>query len=298
VTASHALPERSPVAPADDVPSAGVGAAERRFALSPNLLCVTGAGGEFRHVNPAWERALGWPREALVGRRVLDFVHPDDRAATEAASRAPHAGGGADAFVSRFRGRDGSYRRLSWVASPPDERGRSYRVAMDVTELWEAEAQLAPPQNVEAVGQRAGAVAHDRDNILAAAADGAARRGGETVLLVDDEPAVRAGVARMLTRVGYTVLPASGGHEALRVADDHAGAIDLVLTDMVMPGMSGRAVAEALTARRPGLRVLFMSGYGADEALDEDGTPANRRFLEKPFTIVSLETALNDLMAV
>jgi CheY-like chemotaxis protein len=110
-------------------------------------------------------------------------------------------------------------------------------------------------------------------------------RGNETVLLVEDEPAVRDLAAGILRDCGYTVLEAGGGGEALAASDAHPGAVDLLLTDVVMPGMSGPAMADELRVRRPGVRVLFVSGYGT-KATAPKGQRVN--FLQKPFSAAEL----------
>jgi CheY-like chemotaxis protein len=112
------------------------------------------------------------------------------------------------------------------------------------------------------------------------------------VLLVEDDATVRQFVRRVLEWQGYAVLEAAHGPDALRVAAEHGGRIDLVLTDVVMPGMSGRALAEALTASRPGLRVLFMSGYTDDEILRRGLGTTGVALLEKPFTAEALRDAV------
>ncbi|HET8655074.1 MAG TPA: ATP-binding protein [Longimicrobiaceae bacterium] len=113
---------------------------------------------------------------------------------------------------------------------------------------------------------------------------GAPATGRETVLLAEDDRAVRVLARRALEHAGYQVLEADGGEEALRIADAHAGTIHLLLSDVVMPGLGGRELAERLQGRRPGIAVLFMSGYTDDAILRHgmlaEGTP----FLEKPFT--------------
>jgi PAS domain S-box-containing protein len=124
-------------------------------------------------------------------------------------------------------------------------------------------------------------------------------RGTETILLVEDEAALRSVARRMLERQGYTVLEAGSGREADRVA---AGAerlgtrVDLLLTDVVMPDESGRALAECLAARRPGLRVLFMSGYTDDEILRRGLMKPGAEFLEKPFTVERLAEAVRRVL--
>ena len=101
----------------------------------------------------------------------------------------------------------------------------------------------------------------------------------ETILLVEDEPAVRQLFAQALTRAGYRVYEARNGQEALKVFDQHGGSIDLLLTDMRMPFMGGAELAEQLRARRQSLKLLCVSGYsgGAESELTAD-------FLAKPFS--------------
>jgi PAS domain S-box-containing protein len=119
---------------------------------------------------------------------------------------------------------------------------------------------------------------------------------GDTILLVEDEATVRAAVRRMLDRFGYNVLEAGNGAEALRVFERSADRIDLLLTDVVMPGQGGRALAEQLVARRPQLRVLFMSGYTDDEILHRGLLQPDAAFLEKPVTMDHLARALRQVL--
>jgi CheY-like chemotaxis protein len=115
--------------------------------------------------------------------------------------------------------------------------------------------------------------------------------GGETVLVVEDEPAMLEVTRRILAENGYEVLVAGGGAEALELAERHAGAIDVLLTDVVMPGMLGKEVAERVAALRPGIRTLFMSGYA--QPVIEVG----RDIIDKPFTEAALLDRLRTLLA-
>ncbi|HYN92789.1 MAG TPA: PAS domain S-box protein [Pilimelia sp.] len=115
---------------------------------------------------------------------------------------------------------------------------------------------------------------------------------GETVLVVEDEPALRQVACRILTAAGYRVLPAGDGAAALSLVAGHGGAIDLLLTDVVMPGMLGKELAERLVDARPATRVLYMSGY-AQPVLASQGTlDPDVVLLEKPFTKPELLAAV------
>jgi signal transduction histidine kinase len=109
-------------------------------------------------------------------------------------------------------------------------------------------------------------------------------RGTETILLVEDDPSVRELVAQVLRSLGYSLLIASEGREALAIVNSHAGRIHLLLSDVVIPHLSGRQLAEQVQSMRPGIRVLFMSGYTSDEVLRRGVLSAHVAFLQKPFT--------------
>jgi two-component system, cell cycle sensor histidine kinase and response regulator CckA len=109
-------------------------------------------------------------------------------------------------------------------------------------------------------------------------------RGTETILVVEDDPALRALSERVLEANGYTVLLARNGIEALAIASGYAGHIDMVATDVVMPKMNGRPLVEKLTETRKGMRVLFMSGYTDDEVMRRGVIDGHTAFLQKPFT--------------
>jgi PAS domain S-box-containing protein len=112
--------------------------------------------------------------------------------------------------------------------------------------------------------------------------------GSETILLVEDEDVVRGLARKILEHAGYNVIEAKQGDEAIRLCTEGVRSIDLLLTDVVMPGISGKEVADRLSALLPGLKVLFMSGY-TDEAIVHHGVlDSNIEFIEKPFTLIAL----------
>ncbi len=120
--------------------------------------------------------------------------------------------------------------------------------------------------------------------------------GSETVLVVEDEAAVLTLSRRALEAQGYVVLAASDPAAALRVVERHGGMIHLLLTDVVMPGLSGRELADRLTAQRPGIRVLYMSGYPGDAVVQHGTLPSGSAFLQKPFSPDGLARKVRDVL--
>ena len=118
------------------------------------------------------------------------------------------------------------------------------------------------------------------------------RRGSETILLVEDEEAVRAVVRTILERHGYHVLEAQSGGDALIVCEHHLGKIDVLLTDVVMPHMSGRELAGRLGPLRPEMKVLYMSGYIDDSVVRHGVLDSSVAFLQKPVTPQTLTQKL------
>jgi two-component system cell cycle sensor histidine kinase/response regulator CckA len=124
----------------------------------------------------------------------------------------------------------------------------------------------------------------------------ASLRGSEAILLVEDQEEVRKLVRRMLESRGYHVLAAASGHDALRLTGQHAGTIDLLVTDVVMPGMSGREVALLLAPARPHMKVLYLSGY-TDESIVRHGMlEPGIAFLQKPFTAEALARKVREVL--
>jgi signal transduction histidine kinase/ActR/RegA family two-component response regulator len=121
-------------------------------------------------------------------------------------------------------------------------------------------------------------------------------KGTETVLLVEDAPMIRRLARQIMTRAGYTVIEAGDAEQALALVAKHPEAIELLLTDLIMPGQSGVELAEQLTVQRTGIRILFMSGY-TDDAIVRNGLLAEGApFLQKPFTPEQLLRKLRDVL--
>jgi two-component system cell cycle sensor histidine kinase/response regulator CckA len=116
------------------------------------------------------------------------------------------------------------------------------------------------------------------------------------ILVVDDDASVLSASGRILAMYGYAVLEALGGEQALQLARENAPNIDVVLTDVRMPGLDGPSLVRALADMLPTLRVVYMSGY-ADGRLDQELPAAGRAFLAKPFTVEQLTRTLADILA-
>jgi CheY-like chemotaxis protein len=145
-----------------------------------------------------------------------------------------------------------------WVYSEPG-LGTVFKIYFPVTEeSLEGTVDAAPP-----------------DELL---------QGSETVLVVDDSESLRPVVKRILRQYGYTVVEAASGDDAKSVVADHPGPIQLLLTDIVMPGMSGPELARDLARSQPDLRVLFMSGYAGNAIVSERLRHPSAGFIEKPFS--------------
>jgi PAS domain S-box-containing protein len=121
---------------------------------------------------------------------------------------------------------------------------------------------------------------------------------GQTILIVEDDATIRGNVRECLQQLGYHVVEAENGEAALQVYDRLHGKIDLVLSDLVMPGMGGYELAGQLAQRHPGVRMLFMSGYTEDSAARRDILLQGSAFLQKPFSVADLSTAVHQALAV
>ena len=149
-----------------------------------------------------------------------------------------------------------------WVYSEPG-KGTTFKIYLPVTE---AAAALEAPRASRAL----------------------AAVGLETILLAEDEEPLRTLTARLLERHGYVVITATSADEALRIAAENSRRIDLLLTDLIMPGLSGAAVAERVSELVPGVKVLFMSGYSDDTVVRNGILAPGAAFLEKPFSSTDL----------
>jgi len=116
-------------------------------------------------------------------------------------------------------------------------------------------------------------------------------------LLVDDEDSLRTVIVDLLTHLGYNILSAAGGDEALALAAEYPGKIDLLMTDVVMDPLSGPVLAEKLTRRRPEMKVIFISGYAAATLAPDGVLKPGTVLVNKPFTMKILSAKLREVLA-
>jgi CheY-like chemotaxis protein len=159
-----------------------------------------------------------------------------------------------------------------WVDSEP-EKGATFRICFPLVEPQDPAAQEPAVQS-------------------------GIQRGSEKILLVEDEDAVRIVATRVLRNQGYTVIPAQNGAEALRLMEEHAGSVDLVLTDVVMPDMGGLELAGQVRTNWPELKVIYMSGYAEGDKLNRGFQESDASFLQKPFSADELVLKVREVLDV
>jgi CheY-like chemotaxis protein len=120
--------------------------------------------------------------------------------------------------------------------------------------------------------------------------------GAETVLIVEDQPEVRRLALSILRHDGYQLLEAENGEQALQLCENHPGKIDLLVTDIVMPGLNGRDLATRLVQKRQDMKVLYISGYSADLLAPQGFLEPDTEYLPKPFSPAQLSTKVRELL--
>ncbi len=211
------------------------------FNLTPDLLCIAGFDGRMIQVNPAWTSTLGWSREELLARPWLDFVHADDRAATVAVGKELIAGRVVRNFVNRYTCKDGSWKWLSWNSFPLAGQGRIFAAVRDISEQRLLEDELRQAQKMEAVGQLAGGVAHDFNNMLAAILGNAElllRRAEGNPEMAGPAKVIVEATERAAGLTGRLLAFARKGHRPKALIDVHQAIAAAV--DLLRPGLDRR----------------------------------------------------------
>ena len=300
---------------------------ERRFRTliekSSDMLLLVDCQGRFRHWSPAAVEALGWSEAEVEGTEAIGLVHPDDRSAVTRAFAGISGHPGAPIrHRARMRHKDGTWRLVEGVGrdllADPDV-GAVVLNVRDVTEQQITEGQLLQSQKLESIGRMDGGKAHDFNNLLTvmlgsvepegeplepsapavhAPAPSRAPSGTETVLLVEDDAGVREVAERALRAGGYQVISAAGAELALQLANAAGSPPALLVTDVIMPTMTGPELAGRLRAECPSMRVLYLSGY-THEVIGPHGVlEPGVSFLAKPFTPRSLLAKVREVIDV
>jgi PAS domain S-box-containing protein len=313
----------------------------------PDLVTLLDGVGTVRYASPALTRIVGYPAEAMIGRTIFEFVHPDDLPHLRAVfGRAIEAPGIMPPVEARLRHRDGSWRVVealgqtfvnwsgaaSCVVSSRDltERARRRRqgreaetpvasgVAYEFNNLLTiiiARSDLVLGRlpsddeirrNVNLIQRSAQRAAELLQPLLtgdeavpateASRSEADALRGSETILLVDDEDAIRRLLTETLGMGGYTVLEARHGAEALDVCARHDGPIHVMVTDVVMPQMSGQELAQRVRPVRPDMKVVYVSGYTDIPITHQGRIDRDSAFLPKPFMPHALTRKIREVL--
>jgi two-component system cell cycle sensor histidine kinase/response regulator CckA len=252
--------------------------------------------------NPAAEQIFGWSEVEVLGRTIP--IVPKDQwqdfrnSLEEQLSGESHFG----VELRRLR-KDGTLVDVSlWTAPLHNQNGRmiaSMSLFADTSRQKRLEEQFRQSQKMEAVGKLAGGVAHDFNNLLTVTPTKGLKdipQGTETVLLVEDEEEVRTLARLVLQRNGYHVLEATHGEEALRFCEQLQETIHLLVTDVIMPRMNGRQLAERLRQLRPDVKVLYISGYTDDAVVRHGILNRDTSFIQKPFTTDTLAQKVREVL--
>jgi PAS domain S-box-containing protein len=272
---------------------------DRFFEVTLEMLCITDQRGTFRRLNPAWERVLGFAPAELLSRPQIDFVHPDDRAATLDALQRLGSQGSVSSFSNRFQKKSGGYCWLQWRCATDGEK--IYAAVYDANArmaLEEPPRADADPRAWPALPGGAGGPAPAATGIAAPAAPHGAP---EVLVLVVDDNRLNQRVARqMLEHFGIRVETAGDGREALAAMRRGPGRFDAILMDMQMPDMDGLQATRAIREEFPKQAVPIIAATASIDGSDMTACldAGMNDYVSKPIEPLQLERVLSRWLAV
>ena len=284
------------------------------FTALDDLVFVFEPGGRILFTNPAAQNQLGYPPAVLAGMTFLD-VHPAEHRGEVSKLLAGLIDGKITICPVPLQAGDGTRIPVETKILPGQWRGKKvlFGISHDITERKRLEAALreseekyqafiktAPIRSAGPTGK--GTQFKISPPSVRGAEDATANRAGpaglphetETILLAEDEPSLRRLIARVLRTQGYAVLEAADGNEALALAQANGAKIQLLITDVIMPGLSSKMLAEWLKQVNPDVRVLFISGYINNNAVRDAMSKPGTFFLQKPFNPTDLSKKVRE----
>jgi PAS domain S-box-containing protein len=257
-------------------------------------------GGGILFTNPAAQNRLGYNREKLAELTIFD-VHPPELRKEVAKHLAGLIAGKVTIFPIPLQAADGTCIPMETKIVPGPWLGKKalFGIAQDIADRKRLEAALRESEEkYQSLLKRSDSLAGKETPSRAVPSNDPGRAGlpqeTRTILLAEDEPSLRRLIARVLRAQGYTVLEAADGNEALALAQANGVKIQLLVTDVIMPGLSSKMLAEWLKQVNPNVRVLFISGYINNNAVRDAMSKPGTFFLQKPFNPTDLSKKVRE----
>ena len=270
------------------------------FNALDDLVFVFEPGGRILFTNSAAQNQLGYTPAQLAGITIFD-VHPPEQRDEVSKLLAGLVAGKITICPVPLQDGDGTRIPVETKILSGQWRGQKalFGMAHDITERKRLEAALRESEEkyqelLKRSHSQTGKGTPSRTSPLNDRSRASLPQETETILLAEDEPSLRRLIARVLRTQGYTVLEAADGNEALALAQANGAKIQLLITDVIMPGLSSKMLAEWLKQVNPGVKVLFISGYINNNAVRDAMSKPGTFFLQKPFNPTDLSKKVRE----